>query len=141
MVLHCPVLSCMVLYGSLWSNKDPHGPIWSCVDQHGPVCSCLVLYGPVLSLLVLYGLLWSCMVPFSSVCSSMDQYGPVWSCMVPYGVVKLKSSSLVMTQLWVIISFNFSPDECLRTLIRRERVKYAQQRKFAISAIFLHSKH
>ena len=106
MVLHCPVLSCMVLYGL----------IWSCVGQYGPVYSCLVLYGPVLSLLVLYGLLWSCMVPFSSVCSSMDQYGPVWSCMVPYGVVKLKSSSLVMTQLWVIISFNSSPDRCLRIL-------------------------
>ena len=100
----------VIPYGTICCDMVPYGSIydhlWSFLVPNGPIWSRIALYCPVWSLTVQYGLVWS----------SMVQYGPVWSCMVPYGVVKLKSFILVMTQLWLINSFNSSPDRCLRIL-------------------------
>ena len=83
MVMHGQVQHCLVPYGTVLSHIVPlvlYGTIWFDKQPYSPVWSRMVPYGPV----------WSCgcrMVPYCPVSSHIFLYGPVWPHMARYGQI------------------------------------------------------
>ena len=52
------------------------------IDLFCPLWSCIVLYGPLFSRTVPFGTEWSCMLVYGAIWSRIVQFGPEWSPMV-----------------------------------------------------------